>query len=181
MEEARGQDRKRLKNHAGWIFLAAVGLLYVFIGLVAPPLAAQALSALLSLLWRVLPVLLLVFALLFLANLLLDRRWLARHLGRSAGVGGWVLTIACGVLSAGPLYAWYPLLGEMREKGMSRALLAAFLYSRALKLPLLPLMLHYFGTAYTVTLSLCIILFSVFCGLLTGQLAAITLSAQKKD
>ena len=93
-----------------------------------------------------------------------------RHLGKEAGLGGWVLTIGCGVLSAGPLFAWYPLLAELRAKGVSNALLSAFLYSRALKLPLLPLMVHYFGPAYTALFSASILVVSVLSGLLMGLL-----------
>ena len=86
MERTRSQGLKRLKEQAGWVFLAAVGALYAGVGLIAPSLGAEALNGLVALLERVLPALLLVFALLFLANLLLDRQWLTRRLGRGAGV-----------------------------------------------------------------------------------------------
>jgi uncharacterized membrane protein YraQ (UPF0718 family) len=114
--------------------------------------------------------LLFVFFLLFLIELFIDRKWIIQHLGRAAGMGGWALTIVCGVLSAGPLFAWYPLLADLRAKGMSNALLAAFLYSRALKLPLLPLMAHYFGLAYTVLFAVSILAASVLTGWLIGML-----------
>lgn len=58
--------------------------------------------------------------------------------------------MVAGVLSAGPAYAWYTLLAGLRGQDMRRALVAAFLYARAVKLPLLPIMAHYFGMAYTV-------------------------------
>ena len=69
------------------------------------------------------------------------------------------------MLSVGPVYAWYALLGEMRGKGMRSALIATFLYSRALKLPLLPLMIHYFGVAYTLVLSVYLLVFAIIGGL----------------
>lgn len=148
----------------GWLFLLAVVGLYGIGALYDPRVVADALTSLRSLLVRVLPVLLLVFGLLFLANLLVRKSWLASHLGRESGFSGWVLAIGCGVLSVGPVSAWYPLLGELKDKGTSGALIAAFLYGRALKLPLLPLMVHYFGVAYTVVLSVCIVAFSVLSG-----------------
>ena len=154
------------KRFSGWLFLAVVGGVYLLVDFFNPSLAREALSSFELLLIRIVPILLLVFALLFLASLFLERKWLARHLGEATGVGGWILAVVCGILSVGPLYAWYPLLGELKEKGMSGALITAFLYSRALKLPLLPLMVHYFGVAYTVTLSICIVVFSVVSGLL---------------
>ena len=153
----------------GWLFLLAVGGVYGLTSLFDAAVVAQALSMFVSLLIRVVPVLALVFGLLFLSSLFLERKWLVRNLGAASGIGGWALAIVCGVLSVGPLYAWYPLLGELKDKGMSGALIAAFLYARALKLPLLPLMVHYFDAAYTVTLSVCIIVFSVLSGLLTKR------------
>lgn len=168
------------KALAGWFFLLGVGALYALIAPFNRSMVADALSAFGSLLIRIVPVLVLVFGLLFLASLFLDKKWLARHLGKASGLGGWVLTVVCGVLSAGPLYAWYPLLGDLKGKGMSGALIATFLYSRALKLPLLPLMVHYFGIAYTVALSACIIVFSVLSGLLMRRFAGIDGSEQEE-
>lgn len=168
------------KALSGWFFLIAVGGLYGATALVNPTVAAQALASLVPLLSRILPILVLVFGLLFLVSLLLERAWLVRHLGKASGLGGWALTVGCGILSAGPLYVWYPLLGELKSKGMSSALIATFLYSRALKLPLLPLMVHYFGIAYTVTLSVCIVAFSVLCGLLMRKIASVRDSKQEE-
>jgi uncharacterized membrane protein YraQ (UPF0718 family) len=144
--------------------------MYAVCAAVAPETAMRAARALTELGLRVLPVLLFVFFLLFLIELFIDRKWILQHLGRAAGMGGWALTITCGVLSAGPLFAWYPLLADLRAKGMSNAFLAAFLYSRALKLPLLPLMAHYFGLAYTVLFSVSILAASVLTGWFIGML-----------
>jgi len=158
------------KRFSGWLFLAVVGGVYLLVDFFNPSLAREALSSFELLLIRIVPILLLVFALLFLASLFLERKWLARHLGEATGVGGWILAVVCGILSVGPLYAWYPLLGELKEKGMSGALITAFLYSRALKLPLLPLMAHYFGLAYTVLFAVSILAASVLTGWLIGML-----------
>jgi uncharacterized membrane protein YraQ (UPF0718 family) len=168
------------KALSGWFVLAAVAGLYALTYLLNPSIVSEALATLRPLLIRVLPVLALVFGLLLLANLFLKREWLIQHLGKASGVGGWTLTVVCGILSVGPLYAWYPLLGELRGKGMSGALVATFLYSRALKLPLLPLMVHYFGVSFTVALSVCIIVFSVLSGLLMQWFVCINASDQEE-
>lgn len=169
------------KLFRGWYFLIAVAALYALIGLFHPDLVSEALASFASLLLRIVPVLLLVFGLLFLANLFLERKWLVKHLGASSGLGGWALSVVSGILSAGPLYAWYPLLGQLKNKGMSDSLIATFLYSRALKLPLLPLLVHYFGVTYTVALSVGIVVFSVLSGLLAGTIGGIKFSKQEKD
>ena len=51
-----------------------------------------------------------------------------------------------------------------------KTLLYTFLYSRAVKLPLLPLMIHYFGLAYTLILCLYLIIFAVINGILVEKL-----------
>jgi len=168
------------KALGGWLFLTAVGGFYGLISLFNPVVVTEALASFESLLIRIVPVLALVFGLLFLTSLFLERKWLVRHLGKASGFGGWALTVVCGVLSVGPLYAWYPLLAELKGKGMSGALITTFLYSRALKLPLLPLMVHYFGLAYTVALSVCIIVFSVLSGLLMKRFVGIDVSEQEE-
>jgi phosphoenolpyruvate carboxylase len=55
---------------------------------------------------------------------------------------------------------------------MRMPLAAVFLYSRAIKIPLLPLMIHYFGTAYTLVLCLYLLGFSIICGFLMAWLEA---------
>ena len=75
-----------------------------------------------------------------------------------------------GMLSVGPVYPWYALLGDLQEKGMRNALIAVFLYSRAIKLPLLPLMIHYFGMAYTLVLVFCLALFAILNGVAMERL-----------
>ena len=50
---------------------------------------------------------------------------------------------------------------------MRRALIATFLYSRSVKIAMLPLMILYFGLGYTVILCSYLIIFSVLNGALT--------------
>ncbi|MEJ2315938.1 MAG: hypothetical protein P8Y83_03140 [Gammaproteobacteria bacterium] len=56
---------------------------------------------------------------------------------------------------------------------MRPALVAVFLYSRAIKLPLLPLMIHYFGLAYTLLLIAYLLLFSLLNGMAMKRLESI--------
>ncbi|MBL3601761.1 MAG: hypothetical protein JMN25_18175 [gamma proteobacterium endosymbiont of Lamellibrachia anaximandri] len=59
---------------------------------------------------------------------------------------------------------------DLKAHGMRSSLLAAFLYSRAVKIPMLPLMVHYFGTLYTGLYVVNILLFSVLSGVIMEQL-----------
>ena len=56
------------------------------------------------------------------------------------------------------------MLKDMREHGLKDGLIATFLYSRAVKLPLLPMMIAIFGIEYTIILNIYIIIFSVIQG-----------------
>ncbi|MGB5645426.1 MAG: permease, partial [Gammaproteobacteria bacterium] len=111
-----------------------------------------------------------VFLLLYIANLLLTPSTVKRYLGKEAGIKGWIASIVAGIFSMGPIYAWYTALAELQQKGMRTALVATFLYSRAVKIPLLPLMIYYFGPGYTIVLCLYLLVFSVVNGFLTERL-----------
>jgi len=78
---------------------------------------------------------------------------LAKHLGHKSGMRGWFIALTAGILSHGPMYAWYSMIEDLRRHGMRDGLIAAFFYARAIKLPLLPLMVAYFGLDFTVILS----------------------------
>jgi hypothetical protein len=55
--------------------------------------------------------------------------------------------------------------------GPKYALVAVALYARAIKLPLLPLLAHYFGLAYMLVLSLWLAVFALIIGALAERLA----------
>ena len=76
-----------------------------------------------------------------------------------------------GIISMGPIYAWYPLLKEMRKKGATNSLIAVFLGNRAVKPFLLPIMISYFGWVYVALLTLFTISGSLAVGYLVNTLA----------
>lgn len=156
---------------SGVKFLLAMLLLYGVVGLAAPELAGRALAEFRMMLVKIVPILGLVFVVLFLINLLLDPSWIRRHLGRDSGVRGWFFAVIGGIFISGPPYMLYPMLGEFKRHGARDSLLAVFLYNRNVKIPFVPVLAYYFGLRYTVVLSLYIILFSVINGWLVGLLA----------
>jgi len=160
------------KSGANWIFLIAVAVLYLILGLWNPQIVFAALEEFLTLLKKMLPVLGVVFALLFLSGLVLNPKAVARYLGKGADIRAWPVAVIAGILSAGSIYLWYPLLGDLKSKGMRDALIAVFLYNRAVKIPLLPMMIYYFGIRIVVILTILMILFSVLNGLLVERLVS---------
>lgn len=155
------------------VFLVLVVIAYVIAGIIDPALLRNALSFLGRLVFRIVPVLMLVFGIMFLANLLFDPRRIAKVLGKQSGLKGWLLAISGGIISAGPIYMWYPLLSDLKEKGMKDSLIAAFLYNRAIKIPLVPMMVYYFGWPFTIVLSIYMVLFSVANGVIVERLTRV--------
>jgi len=166
-------------RRGGLWFLLAVLLLYGIAFLLDPASTNLALDRSAALFSRLLPMLGLVILVLFFANLLLQPSWVRENLGKHSGQRGWILAIAGGILSAGPVYPWYAMLGDLKAKGMRTALMSVFLYNRAIKLPLLPLLIQYFGLAYVLVLFAYLILASLPAGLLLERLVGGRPSARR--
>ena len=164
------KGKKQQLKATNFIFPAIVAVFHGLALLLAPERAVNALTFGLKMLPRLAPVLILVFFLMFLSNLFIKPNWIRNHVGHDSGMKGFLIAIVCGIISMGPIYAWYGMLKDFHKKGMRSALVAAFLYSRSVKLPLLPLMVYYFGTVYTIVLSFYMILFSAVNGLFTEWL-----------
>ena len=112
----------------------------------------------------------LVFVLMLALNLFLKPAQIVKFLGKGAGIKGVMLSAAAGIISTGPVYAWYPLLKDLREKGAGSSFMAIFLGNRAIKLPLLPIMISYFGWVYVIILTILTILASIVAGYAVGVL-----------
>ncbi len=163
-------ERGHRSDGGSWWFLGAVALLYLLLAWLQPGLARKSFFHFLRLGRSLLPALGLVFLFLWLFNLFGNlQEKTARLTGRESGWRGWLLAMAAGVLSHGPIYPWYPLLGKLMRRGSRPALVATFLYARSIKLPWLPVMAHYFGFSYMVILTLAMLLLSPLQGWLTER------------
>jgi uncharacterized membrane protein YraQ (UPF0718 family) len=138
-------------------FPAGVLVAYAVLLVAAPDRAAGALRASGRILLRVAFPLSLAFAVMFLLNFFIKPAHVSRLLGRGAGAKGLILSTIAGIVSMGPIYAWYPLLRDLREKGASKFHLANFLSNRAVKPFLLPVMVFYFGWGFVLVLNVLII------------------------
>jgi len=155
----------------GWLFLAATCVGYGLVYLLFPEFGRKGVHRFGQMALELMPIFVLVFVFLWLTELFSGATaMLARLTGHGSGLRGWLVAIVAGVLSHGPIYPWYPLLRNMRDQGMRPALVAAFLYARSIKLPWLPLMAFYFGTAYMVVLTGWILVFSVLHGWLVERI-----------
>ena len=163
-----------LKKIGGsWLFLMAVTLLYLATAFFDTQAAWRGLAIFSKLFVKILPTLVFVFGLLFISNLLIDTQTVVRHLGKGAKKGAWLIAVVGGIISAGPIYLWYPLLSDLKDKGMRMSLIAVFLYNRAVKIPLLPMMIYYFGVRVVAILTVYMILFSILNGLIVEKILSI--------
>lgn len=162
--------RKTEESYAGWYFLLIVIGIYIFTFLLKPTAIIPTLQFFLSIIIKIIPVLILIFILMAIINYLVSPQKLVKYIGKSAGIKRWVIAIVTGIISTGPIYMWYPLLSELKQQGTSYGFIASFLYNRAVKIPLIPLMIFYFGLAYVIVLTIVMIIISVIQGLIVEKI-----------
>jgi len=81
----------------------------------------------------------------------------------------------------GPAYTWFPLLKNLKKKGMRPSLLVAFLNNRAVKIPLLPMMIFYFGWSFTLIANGYLIIFSIMNGLIIEKYFSQNIITRKEE
>lgn len=117
-----------------------------------------------SILLSLLPLFLLIITLTALINYFLKPKQIIKHFGKDSGVKGVFYALIGGIISHGPMYAWYGMLQDMRSQGLKDGLIAVFMYARAVKLPLLPFMIDLFGLLFTIIMTLYILIAAVLQG-----------------
>ncbi|MGC9311035.1 MAG: permease [Candidatus Aenigmatarchaeota archaeon] len=157
------------KPSGSWLFLCGVCALYVLAFLARPEIFYPSVSFFYGLVLKILPIFALVFVMMALVNYFVSPESIASKLEKRKK-GKWLIAIVGGILSTGPIYMWYPLLADLKKKGVNYGLIACFLYNRAIKIPLLPVMILYFSWQYIFILTLVMVAASVLQGLLIERL-----------
>ncbi|MFO8010929.1 MAG: hypothetical protein R6U89_08975 [Dehalococcoidia bacterium] len=169
-KQSSGKSESRISISRWWAFPVAVLAIYGVLFVVSPDDASQAFSSsgkvFLSIAWPMA----VVFGAMIVLNLFVKPSQVVRFLGRGAGIKGFSLSAVAGIISMGPIYAWYPLLKDLKDKGATSSLLAVFLYNRSIKLALLPVMVGYFGWLYVGVLSFFMLAASAVIGYITEAL-----------
>jgi uncharacterized membrane protein YraQ (UPF0718 family) len=156
-------------NKKMWFLLGVIAL-YGLFAYLNPFVVMQAFHFFVSILLKVIPVLAVVFVVMSVSGVLLNAKKLTNKVPGKGGIKGWLIAIAGGIISSGPIYMWYPLLAQLREKGVSSGFLACFMYNRAIKIPLLPLLVAYFSLGYAITLTLVMIVMSLIQGMTLNRI-----------
>ena len=145
-------------------FLSGVIVLYIILFFLNPQNTYDSFKASVDIFIKLIPVFVLVVFFMGLLNFFLKPKIVAKYLGKGSGIKGWFLAISTGILSHGPIYVWYPLLKDLHKQGMRTGLVAVFLYNRAIKIPLLPVMIFYFGIEFTIIFLIWMVIASVIEG-----------------
>jgi uncharacterized membrane protein YraQ (UPF0718 family) len=165
--------KKQKKSFAfrGKYFFLLILISYSLFFVLDSQSALLALAKSRTILVKILPILAVVILFTALLNYLLKPRQIARHLGHESGIMGWLWALGAGVISHGPMYVWYPLLEDLRSHGMKDCLVVVFFASRTIKIPLLPIMVDYFGMTFTLVLSFYILVAAFLQGLVLEVLS----------
>ncbi len=146
------------KFNAWWVLILMV-LTYTILFFISRPDFGTSVHFFEKIFIKIIPVFAIVFILMVLVNRYIDNNFLIRHL-RGHKIISWVYIIIGGILSTGPIYMWYPLLKDLRDKGITNGEIACFLYNRSIKPAYLPLIIFYFGLKYVTFLTIVMILMS---------------------
>ena len=148
----------------GAYFLFSIVFLYLFLFLFEPEGVQKSLKASGHMIVHIFPALIVIILLMALMDYFVNLKTVSKYVGKGSGIRGWFLAVFTGIFSHGPIYVWYPLLRNLRNQGMKTGLIAVFLYNRAIKIPLLPLMVHYFGIPFVIILTGLMIIASIVQG-----------------
>jgi uncharacterized membrane protein YraQ (UPF0718 family) len=155
-----------------FIFPVCVLVCYGILSVIDPNKALMALKISGNLLLSVILPLVLVFMIMLVLHLFVKPAQIVRLFGKDMNIKGIGLSLVAGIFSMGPIYAWYPLLKKLKEEGAGTGPIAIFLYSRAVKPFLLPVMIAYFGWVYVVILTL----LTAFASIATGWFISVLMN-----
>jgi uncharacterized membrane protein YraQ (UPF0718 family) len=158
------------KSYASWYFLIIVIFAYLAVFIYDSSKIVLALKQFIKILIDLIPVFILLILLTALINYYVNPQTLVKYLGEKSGVKGVLIAIVSGIISTGPIYMWYPLLNDLQQKGVKNSIISIFLYNRAIKIPLIPVVLEYFTIQYVIILTLTMIIISILQGYLLEQI-----------
>lgn len=161
----------KIKNlNTGLKFLIIVLFVYLFLMIFNFSVIFESLNGFIVLVKKILPSLISAFVLIYVFNYFLTDDKIKRYLSSTISFKEYFLAAILGILSAGPIYAWYPFLADLKEKGLDNGLITIFLYNRAIKLPLLPVIIYYFSLKFVLIITILMIIFSLINGLIVKKL-----------
>jgi len=162
--------KNKLKQLPGsWYFLGIMIFVFFLFSIFNQEIYFESLKFFTQIIYKIIPIFVLVFVLMSFTNYFITTNFIIKHL-KDKGMKKWFFVIIGGILSSGPIYMWYPLLADLRNKGLNYGLIACFLYNRSIKIPLIPLAVIYFSWEFIIVLLVVMILVSVIQGIMINKL-----------
>ena len=153
------------EDRNSWIFFVAIVLVYIIFYFFSPMLWLKSVMVFWDTIVKIIPIFIFVYLIMLLTNYYVTPKVAVKYLSRSSGLKRWLVSVIGGIISTGPIYMWYPMLKDLKERGVSYGFIAAFLYARAIKPALIPLMIFYFGLKLTIIVTVVMIIFSILQGI----------------
>ncbi len=157
---------KKSKGFQGIYFLAFVILLYIVLYFINTSKTIESLRHFIKNTLSVIPIFGVVILLTAIINYYFPKERLAKILQGKSKTNTYLLSLLAGAISMGPLFTWYPLLKNLKEKGLQDGALVTFIYGKSIKLTLLPVMIGFFGQLYTIIFMLFIAIAALVQGVL---------------
>ncbi len=137
---------KKIKDNR---FFVLVSLAYIALSLIKPSMGLESVKIAAYYLKEMLLIMPVIFVLTALLDLWVPKDKIMRYLGQEAGVKGLILSFVIGSVSAGPIYAAFPMCVMLHKKGASISNIVIILSAWAvIKVPMLLNEAKYLGPKF---------------------------------
>ena len=129
-----------------------VAVIYLILFALMPEKASTAIKNSIYYLIEMFEVLPVIFLLTVVIEALVPKEWIIKHFGEKSGLLGNLLSLVLGSISAGPIYAAFPISKMLMSKGASVANIVIILSSWAvIKVPMLANEAKFLGVSFMST------------------------------
>ena len=129
-----------------------VAVIYLILFALMPEKASTAIKNSIYYLIEMFQVLPVIFLLTVAIEVLVPKEWIIKHFGEKSGLLGNLLSLVLGSISAGPIYAAFPISKMLMSKGASVANIVILLSSWAvIKVPMLANEAKFLGVSFMST------------------------------
>jgi len=163
VRDNKSPQQKKKGSKKSLIFFGIMVFIYIILYIFYPEKTYKAIIYVISIIKEILPILLFVY-IFMLGFSFINEQKLKAYIEKAPPAIKYLLLSVLGTLSHGPIFAWYPFLKELNQKGISKGAIGTFLYSRGIKLTLLPMLISFFDIKFAVILTVVILVFSIIEG-----------------
>ena len=150
MKSLNKETTGKEQGFKGIKFLGFVILLYLLLYFINAHKTIESLKYFIINTIKILPVFILVIFLTAVFNYYFPKERISQMLQGKPRWQTYIFSLLAGIISMGPVFAWYPLLKNLRDKHLENGALVTFFYAKSIKLTLLPIMIGFFGQLFSI-------------------------------